>query len=95
MADRTELEDAIYDTAKRTREQMDETLARLSLAMRQMQREEDGAARIVPEQKTLEQDLHELGAALYDMHTDWEALMQNWEDLMETIGAEREEGEDE
>lgn len=93
MADRTELEDAIFDTAKRTRDELEQVIKRLDLAIDQMEREVEGSARIVPENQTLRQDLYEIGAVLWDMDGDWEALIQNWEDLMETIEADREERE--
>ena len=88
--ERKQLEDTIEENLWQIQKNLDRATRRISMARKRMKREADGSARIVPEDETLQQDMKEIAATIYDANDDMEARMKDFENLLELIEEERE-----
>lgn len=89
--ERKELEDTIEENLWQIQKNLDQATRRISMARQRMKREAEGSARIVPEDKTLKQDLHEIASTIHDVKTDMDARMEDYNNLLELIGEARKE----
>jgi len=92
--ERKELEDTIEENLWQIQKNLDQATRRISITRQRMKREAEGSARIVPEDETLNQDLHEIANTIHDAKTDMDARMKDYKDLLELIGEAREEAEE-